>query len=145
MQEKVNPYKWAEENLSPARARAFEKAYRSLESSKWSQEHKEEYRKLEQIRINFIRANLEKTNEIEAEADQEASELEKQAHELLRKARQIKDEARDKITTIQSGVYNTEEYKAQEAKTSELWHKDNEALQPKIQALMDKYLKAQIA
>jgi hypothetical protein len=35
--------------------------------------------------------------------------------------------------------------KAQRAKASELWRRDDEIFQPKVQALMDKYLKAQQA
>jgi uncharacterized protein YhaN len=143
--EKVNPYKWARENLSPARARAFERAYRELENSKWSKEHNEAYKKQEEIRIAFVRANLDQTNEIRNKAEQEAEELEKQANELFKKAQQIRDEAFEKTAVIQSRVYDTEEYKAQREKCSELWRKDDEAFQPKVKALMDKYLQAQTA
>jgi len=145
MTEEINPYRWAKENLSPARARAFEKAYREMERSKFSEEYRQEYKKEEQIRIAFIRSTLEKTNEIEAKAYQEADELEKQAHELLRKAQNLRNEAFEEKARIQSGVYDTKEHKEQRAKTSALWHRDHEAFLPKVQALMEKYLRAQTA
>lgn len=143
--EKVNPYKWAKENLSEARARAFEKAYRELERSKFSAEWYEESKKEDALRIAFTRANTEKTNAIQNKADQEADELDRQAHELLRRARELRHTAREEVYAIQAKVYDSEEYKVQRAKVSELWHRDDDAIQPKVQALMDKYLKAQEA
>lgn len=143
MNEEINPYKWAQENLSPARARAFREAYRKLENSKFSQEFFAEHRKTEDIRIAFVRANLDKTNAIENEADKEASALEAQAHELLKKARELRVLARDEASKIQAEVYNDEAYKAQREKESEAWRRDHEAFKPKAQALMDKYFKAQ--
>lgn len=143
MTDEINAYRWAQENLSPARARAFEKAYKDLERSKFSEEYRQEWRKEEEIRIAFIRANLEKTNEIQDKAHKEAEELESQAQELMARARQIKEQAREEASKIQSGVYDTEEYKAQRDKVSELWRRDNAIIQPKIKALMDRYLEAQ--
>lgn len=141
--EKINPYKWSKENLSEARARAFERAYSELERSKFSAEWYEESKKEEALRIAFIRANLEKTNAIQDRADQEADALENQANELLKQARAIRNNAHEEVSRIQSEVYHTEEYKAQRAKVSELWNRDNDAIQPRVQALMERYLKAQ--
>jgi hypothetical protein len=143
--EKVNPYWWAKENLSEPRARAFWKAYRELENARGSEEYRSAYRQEEEIRIAFIRANLEKTNAIEAKAREEANELEKQADELMIKARELRERAFEEKIKIQSEVYETNEYKAQRAKASELWWRDDEVFQSKVQALMDKYLKAQEA
>lgn len=143
--EKVSPYSWAKENLSEPRARAFWKAYRELENAKFSKEYRDEQRKEEEIRIAYIRANLEKTDAIEAKARDEATELEKQANELIRKAQELRERAFEEKVKIQSEVYETEEYKAQRAKTSELWRRDDEVFRPKVQALKDKYLKAQQA
>jgi DNA primase large subunit len=143
--EKVNPYWWAKENLSEPRARAFWKAYRELESAKASEEYRNAYCQEEEIRIAFIRANLEKTDAIEAKAREEANELEKQAQELMSKAQELREIAFEEKVKIQSEVYQTNEMKAQRAKASELWRRDDEIFQPKVQALMDKYLKAQEA
>jgi len=143
--EKVSPYWWAKENLSEPRARAFWKAYRELDNAKFSKEYRNEQHKEEEIRIAFIRANLEKTDAIEAKAREEANELEKQADELISKARELRERAFEEKVKIQSEVYETEEYKAQRARTLELWRKDDEVFQPRVQALMDKYLKAQEA
>ena len=143
--EKINPYKWSKENLSEARARAFDRAYSKLERSKFSAEWYEESKKEEALRIAFIRANLEKTNAIQDRADQEADALENQANELLKQARAIRNNAHEEVSRIQSEVYHTEEYKAQRAKVSELWNRDNEAIQPRVQTLMKRYLKVQEA
>jgi predicted transcriptional regulator len=141
----VNPYRWAKENLSEPRARAFWKAYSELENARASEEYRSAYRQEEEIRIAFIRANLEKTNAIEAKARQEAGELEKQALELMSKAQELREQAHEETVKIQLKVYQTNDMKAQQAKTSELWRRDDEIFQPKVQALMDKYLKAQEA
>jgi hypothetical protein len=143
--EKVSPYKWAQENLSEPRARAFWRAYRELERARLSEEYRAEWRKEEEIRIAYIRANLAKTDAIEAKARQEADELEEQARELINKAQELRKQAFEERVKIQSEVYQTDEYKAQRAKASELWQRDDEVFQPKVQALMDKYLKAQEA
>ena len=143
--EKVSPYKWAQENLSEPRARAFWRAYRELERARLSEEYRAEAHKEEEIRIAYIRANLAKTDAIEAKARQKADELEEQARELINKAQELRKQAFEEKVKIQSEVYHTDEYKAQRAKASELWQRDNEAFQPKVQALMDKYLKAQEA
>ena len=143
--EKVSPYKWAQENLSEPRARAFWRAYRELENAKSSEEYRAEWRKEEEIRIAYIRANLAKTDAIEAKARQEADELEEQARELINKAQELRKQAYEETSKIKSEVYQTDEHKAQRAKALELRHRDNEVFQPKVQALMDKYLKAQEA
>ena len=141
----ANPYWWAKENLSEPRARAFWRAYCELKNAKPSEEYRAEARKEEEIRIAYIRANLAKTDAIEAKARQKADELEEQARELINKAQELRKQAFEEKVKIQSEVYHTDEYKAQRAKASELWQRDNEAFQPKVQALMDKYLKAQEA
>lgn len=141
--EKINPYRWAQENLSTNRALAFKRALRELEADKWSDEHKAEYRKSEEIRIAFAKSNREVTDQLEKNAYEAADALEKQAHELLNKARDIRNDIREKISELNAKVYDTEEYKAQQEKVRELWRKDDEVFQPKVQALMDKYLKAQ--
>jgi hypothetical protein len=143
--EKVNPYKWAKENLSEPRARAFWKAYSELERARASEEYRNAYCQEEEIRIAFIRVNLEKTDAIEARARQEANELEKQADELMIKARELRKQAHEETVKIQLEVYQTKDMIAQQAKTKELWRRDDEIFQPKVQALMDKYLKAQEA
>jgi len=143
--EQVNPYRWAKDNLSEPRARAFWKAYRELENARATEEYRSAYRQEEEIRIAYIRANLEKTNAIEAKAREESNELEKQAQELMSKAQELREIAFEEKVKIQSEVYQTNEMKAQRAKTKELWRRDDEIFQPKVQALMDKYLKAQEA
>ncbi len=141
----VSPYWWAKENLSEPRFRAFWKAYTELENAKFSKEYRNARCKEEEIRIAYVRANLERTDAIEAKAREEATELEKQAGELMSKAQELRERAFKEKVEIQSEVYETEEYKAQRAKVSELWRKDDEIFQPKVQALKDKYLKAQEA
>ena len=143
--EKVNPYKWAKENLSEPRARAFWKAYRELENAKLSEEWKAESRKCDQIERAFDRTVQEQVQAIEEKGYKEAEELEKQGHELLRKAQELRKQAHEETVKIQLEVYQTNDMKAQQARASELWRRDDEIFQPKVQALMDKYLKAQEA
>jgi hypothetical protein len=144
-EKEVSPYLWAKENLSEPRFRAFWKAYAELENAKFSKEYRNAHCKEEEIRIAYVRANLERTDAIEAKAWEEATELEKQAGELMSKAQELRERAFKEKVEIQSEVYETDEYKAQRAKTKELWRKDDEIFQPKVQALKDKYLKAQQA
>ena len=143
--DKVHPWHWAKENLSEPRARAFWKAYREIEQGRFSDEYYKESRAKDEIRYAFIRANSEQINAITAKAEQEAEELEKQANLLLNQASKLRSDARDEVSRIQSGVYQTEEFKAQQEKVSEIWKRDDALAQPKIEALIEKYRKAQEA
>ena len=143
--ERINPYKWAQENLSAPRARAFWQQYRELESAKLSDEWRAEWKKCDEIRIAFFRANLEQTNAIERAAGQAVSAIEETIRSLQQQVRDLQNSTRERVSKIQSEVYNLEEYKAQDEKVREIWRRDDEAFQPKAQALMDKYLKAQEA
>lgn len=104
-----------------------------------------EYTRLEKIRIDFIVSSSEETDKIQMAASIKASTLEESAHELLRRAALVRSEAGDEVFSIQNKVREMQEYKDQEAIVSAMWHKDDEVFQPKAQALMDKYLKAQEA
>lgn len=143
MTEEVNPYKWARENLSPSRAKAFENAYRELERNKNSKEYAQEWRKEEEIKTAHYRAVWDKTEAITIQADTEARALEEQARALFKKAQDLRASAHEEAIKIQAEVYQTEEYKAQRAKVAEIFRKDSEAIKPAIQALMAKYAKAQ--
>jgi hypothetical protein len=76
---RYSPHKWAQENLSEPRARAFWRAYRELENATSSEEYRAEWSKKRKSVSHIIRANLAKTDAIEANARQEADELEEQA------------------------------------------------------------------
>lgn len=141
--EKLNPRKWAEENLSAPRARAFKNTLRELEDKKFSSEFWEIRNKEDKMRREFALSKREETEAVLSKAHQEAEELEKQANLLLNQANKVRDEAREEVSRIISGVYETEEYKAENAKASELWHKDDAIFQTKVLALMEKYQEAQ--
>ncbi len=143
--EKVSPSKWAQENLSGPRARAFWKAYRELENKKLSADWRTESQKCDQIVQAFEIKVQEQVDAIEEKGYTEAAEIEKQGRELIRKAQELREKTRHDTITIRIGVYQTDEYKAQQAKASALWHRDDAVFQPKVLALMDKYLKAQEA
>jgi len=143
--EKVNPYKWAKENLSEPRARAFLRTYRVLENAKLSAEWRIESQKCLQFLEVFEMKVQEQVQAIEEKGYKEAEEIEEQGRELIRKAQELREKIRHSTKTIRIGAYQTDEYKAQQAKASALWHRDDEAFQPRVQALMDKYLKAQEA
>ena len=141
--EKLNPRKWAEENLSAPRARAFKNALRELEDKKFSSEFWEARNNEDKMRREFALSKREETDEIQRKAHQKSEELEKQAKLLMIQASKVRDEAREEVSRIISGVYETEEYKAENAKASELWHKDDAIFQTKVLALMEKYQEAQ--
>ena len=143
MTESINYYKWAKENLSEPRARAFVKAFRQIEDSRFSDEYYQERNKEDEIRIAFIRSKMEETNAITAAAQAEADALELEAKRLQDQARQIRDVSWKKVFQIQGQYADTEEYKAQRQKTSAIWRKDSEAIQPAIEALVAKYQEAQ--
>jgi hypothetical protein len=63
----------------------------------------------------------------------------------MSKAQELRKQAYEETFKIQLEVYQTKDMIAQQAKTKELWRRDDEVFQPKVQALMDKYLKAQEA
>lgn len=143
MTEQINYYKWAADNLSPSRARAFVKAFRQVEDSRFSEEFYEARRKEDEIRIAFVQSKSEETNAITAAAQEEAQALEEEANRLLDKAKQIRDTSWKKVFQIQGGYTETEEYRSQREKTSAIWQKDSEAIKPAIQALVAKYQEAQ--
>lgn len=141
--EKLNPRKWAEENLSAPRARAFKNALRELEDKKFSSEFWEARNNEDKMRREFALSKREETEAILSKAHQESEELEKQARLLMTQASKVRDEAREEVSRIISGVYETEEYKAEHARASEIWHRDDAIFQPKVLALMEKYQEAQ--
>ena len=143
--ERINPYKWAQENLSAPRARAFWQQYRELENAKLSAEWREESLKRDEIRVAFIRANKEQTDAIRKATDQAVSAIEETIRSLQQQVRDLQKSTRERVDKIESEVYNLEEYKAQDQKAREIWRRDDAEFQPKVQALMDKYLKAQEA
>lgn len=141
--ERVHPYKWAQENLSAKRAEAFWFHYRQLERAKLSAEWQTESTKCDEIRRAFLKANREQTEAIYQASEVTADAIEETIRNLQKQVQEIRQTARERVEKIQSEVYNLDEYKEQDNKAREMWRRDDAEFQPKVQALMDKYLKAQ--
>jgi hypothetical protein len=138
-----NPRQWAKENLSPARYRAFLDKLSEMEQKKLSDEHWDARRNLDQIERAHIVANSEEIHAIRQKAETRAGEIEALIQALNKEARAVRDEANLKVDSIRARVYETEEWKAQDEKRREIWRRDDALFQPKVQALIEKYQKAQ--
>jgi len=138
-----NPRQWAKENLSPARYRAFSDALSELESKKLSAEHWKKSRELDAIYREHVLNHSEDIKAIQEKADNRAAQIEELIRQLRDEERTIKKEAEDKIWEIRARVYNSEEYKAKDEERRAVWRRDDEMFQPKVEALVEKYQKAQ--
>ncbi len=138
-----NPRQWAKDNLSPARYRAFLDALSELESKKLSAEHWEKSRELDAIERAHVVNHSEEMGMIREKAHNRAKQIEELIRQLREEERTITKEAEDKIYQIRAQVYTSEEYKAKDEERRAIWRRDDEQFQPKVQALIDKYQKAQ--
>lgn len=141
--EKINYYKWASETLSAPRARAFKDALQAIDNSKWSDEHRAARAAVDAIVKAHDQAVWGKVTEIRNQAEAQATALEEQARKLQEQAREIRKQADDATWVVRGAVYETAEYKTAAEISSALWHRDDDAVEPKRRALMEKYAKAQ--
>lgn len=140
-----NPRIWAEQNLSPARARSFIRAMRELENKKFSQEWREENRKLDVIAGKWATENTERVGAVRLKYAGVISELESQIRNLQGRLTEILHQQSEEELTIRTEVYRSEEYDAQQKRASEIWHRDDAIFRPKLEELMRKYEEAQKA
>ena len=138
-----NPRQWAKENLSPARYRAFSDALSEIESKKLSVEHWEKSRELDAIERAHVLNHSEEIKAIQEKAYNRAKQIEELIRQLQDEERTIRKEADDKVWEIRARVYNSEEYKAKDDERRAIWRRDDEKFQPKVEALVEKYQKAQ--
>ena len=138
-----NLYNWANENLSEQRARAFKNALARINNNKFSDEWKNAQRALNEIVNAHEIAIKNDVVEIGADAQTRLDAIQAQLAELQAQADAIRAERDDKVMQIRCAVYKSAEYAAQEEITSALWRRDDEAVEPKRQALVAKYSAAQ--
>lgn len=140
-----NPYKWAKENLSQARQRAFDEQMRKLSWTKCSPEYKAQYQVTEEAYKNHLRAHATEINEIEQTAYAKAAQIDRQIQELYNQKQQILEAASNEATKIRVQGYNTEEYKAADKILKEIGERDTATFTPKVEALMIKFLERQMS
>lgn len=141
--EKINYYKWASETLSKPRARAFKNALQEIDNSKWSAEHREARAAVDAIAQAHDKAVWPQVTEIQNQARAQVAAIEEQIRQLHEQAREINKQADDAVWALRGAVYKTIEYTAASELASALWHRDDDAVEPKRRALMEKYAAAQ--
>ena len=139
----TNYYSWANENLSDNRARAFKEALRKIDDSKFSDEWKNASRECDVLVRDYVMAHKEEITGIENKAAQEINALQAQIAELNAKVLAIKEARDEAVMQIRTGGYRTDEYARQSQLASDLWHRDDAAVQPLRDALVAKYAAAQ--
>jgi len=136
-------FAWARQALSASRARAFENALRSLEDSRFSNEWGVAS---QNVQAAERQARLDRAGEIEAiesDARQKVAEIEAQISALRDEQIAIR-KASDAASNVIFGETNQVPAVVAARKiSSELWHRDNDAIAPQRQALVAKYIAAQ--
>lgn len=140
-----NPWRWASENLSKPRAEAFKRAYRELERYRWTPEHFQQWRELQNIEREFRAKQADEVGAIYQQEQAEVTEIEKQIKELHAKVREIQSEARERVEKIHSKVYSDPAYQAKSEEVKKSAMHSKALFTPKVQALIDKYATAQLA
>lgn len=140
---KINYYQWASENLSESRARAFKNALRDIDSEKFSPEWAEARKNAEQMVRDHAVAHANEIADIEAQAKLEMDALKQQIAELEAKLSAVREARDEAVMSVRISVYSSEEYTKLDDLASALWRRDDEAAEPKRQALMAKYAAAQ--
>jgi hypothetical protein len=141
--EKIHPWKWAQENLSEPRARAFWRAYGKLERTSLSKEYYAEHHKEEAIKDAKIRELLPQIEEIRNKARQSTDEIEEQINALRQKQNEIHATADAETDKIYALVWNDPDYLAQSEKARRIHLIDRAKLDALAENLKAKYLKAQ--
>lgn len=136
---------WAKENLNPARARAFLGAVAKLEGEKFSREYREAQNAINMAVMDNERAIKRDADEAWEKWSLEDKAIEEQIRELRQKQRELSDARDAKIQELRNGTgfFESESLRALQDRVSTLWRRDDEALKPKLEALREKYLKAQ--
>ena len=141
--EKISPWKWAQENLSKPRARAFWEAYRKLERTSLSEEYYREHHKAEEIKTAKIKELLPQIKEIQNKASKLSQEIDDKIEALRQERKEIHETANAEVDRIHSTVWNDPDYKAQTEKASKIHRIDRAKLDALVENLKNKYLKAQ--
>jgi hypothetical protein len=136
---------WAKENLNPARARAFLGAVAKLEREKFSREYREAQNDINMAVMDNERAIKRDVDDAWEKWSLEDKAIEEQIRELRKIQRELSDARDAKIQELRNGTgfFESESLRALQDRVSTLWKRDDETLKPKLEALREKYLKAQ--
>ena len=138
-----NLYKWATENLSPSRARVFADKLREIESNKFSSEWQQARGILDSMERTHLLNNQEEIAEIQETTRNRVDALQKQIDELHREIEEVRAQGQQEVMKVRCAIYVDPTYVAQNDIVSELWIRDDEAIQPLRDALVAKYQAAQ--
>jgi hypothetical protein len=143
MTNEINLYKWATENLSAPRARAFHNSLREIENNKFS----EELKVTRQYADSLVRAHevavREEVIAIQTKANDEMDAIREQIAELQKQIDAIREAANNEMHKVRAAIYRSPEYKAVDEKVCALFQRDDKAVEPLRAALVAKYSKSQ--
>ena len=143
MSNEINLYKWATENLSTPRARAFHNSLREIEDNKFS----EELKVARQYADSLVRAHeiavRDEVVAIQTKANQEMDAIREQITQLQKQIDSIREVASEETLKLRCAVYSSPEYKVVDDKVRELFQRDDAAVEPLRAALVAKYSKSQ--
>ena len=143
MSNEINLYKWATENLSAPRARAFHNSLREIENNKFSEELKVTRQYADSLVREHEVAVRGEVIVIETKATVRINLLKEQIAQLQKQIDAIREAANEETLKIRCAVYSSPEYKAVDEKVRELFQRDDKAVEPLRAALVAKYSKSQ--
>ncbi len=143
MTNEINLYKWATENLSAPRARAFHNSLREIENNKFS----EELKVTRQYADSLVRAHevavRDEVVAIQTKANEEMDAIREQIAELQKQIDSIREAANNEMHKVRAAIYRSPEYKVVDEKVCALFQRDDKAAEPLRAALVAKYSKSQ--
>ena len=143
MTNEINLYKWATENLSAPRARAFHNSLREIENNKFS----EELKVTRQYADSLVRAHevavRDEVVAIQTKANEEMDAIREQIAQLQKQIDAIREAANNEMHKVRAAIYRSPEYKAVDEKVCALFQRDDKAVEPLRAALVAKYSKSQ--
>jgi hypothetical protein len=138
-----NLFGWANETLSPSRARAFFNKMVEINDSRFSAEWREANKAADAIEREARAARADEIKAIETAARQKQAEIEAQIAALREEQTAIREAGEAAVDAIRSEINKTPALVETRELLSALWHRDDQAVEPQRQALVAKYIAAQ--
>jgi len=136
-------FAWARQALSASRARAFENALVAIDNSRFSAEWNEASRVAQAAEREARIARADEIEAIRAAAREQLAVIEAQIAALRDEQIAIREGVDAAENVIHSEINKAPAVVAARKTSSELWHRDNDAVAPQRQALVAKYIAAQ--
>lgn len=138
-----NLFGWANETLSTPRARAFYNALVEINDSRFSAEWREANKVADAIERDARIARADEIKAVETAARQKRDEIEAQIEALRSEQAAIREAGEAAVDAIRSEINKTPALVEAREVLSALWNRDDQAAEPKRQALVAKYIAAQ--